>query len=78
MKYRIVSYSVAVVALVGVLSLVLLSVPAAQDGAPTTSAADVTPRLPNGHPDFTGFFNRDHFDGDPIEVKTRRARRYQN
>ncbi len=69
MKYRIVSYSVAVVALVGVLSLVLLSVPAAQDGAPATSAADVTPRLPNGHPDFTGFFNRDHFEGDPIEER---------
>ena len=59
MKYRFISYTVAAAALVGVLSLILVSEPAAQFGNPAavkTAQALPTPRMSDGHPDMTGFY----------------------
>jgi hypothetical protein len=45
----------------------------AQDGAPTgrkPTAAKATPRMPDGHPDLSGFYNLgDIYSGDPVEEK---------
>ena len=57
MKSRSISYSVVVAALAGALSLLLVSMPAAQNGAPAANPADrPTPLLANGYPDFSGFY----------------------
>ena len=63
MKNRLASFGVAAVALVGVLCLLLVSMPAAQRGATDViiggevvrpsvkyDTTSPTPRLPNGHP----------------------------
>src|SRR5689334_9574292 len=54
--------------------LSLLPVPAgAQGGAAASAAAAAskpTPRTPDGHPDFSGFYNLvDIYHGDPVEEK---------
>ena len=70
MKSRLASSGVAAAALVGVLCLLLVSMPAAQQGGATDviigrevvrpsvkyDTTSPTPRLPNGHPDFSGFY----------------------
>src|SRR5260370_7401407 len=67
-----------VVSLAGVVCIVLLSllpVPAAaqagQSAASSAAAASKpTPRTPDGHPDFSGFYNLDDvYHGDPKEEK---------
>ncbi len=65
MRYHHINYSVIAIAVVGVLLLLSQTTPAAQNQAAAGTAA--TPRLSDGHPDFTGFYNRDHFLGDPVE-----------
>jgi hypothetical protein len=69
MKHRFVSYGIVVVALAGVLSLLLVSMPAAQHGAAEDDPeSKPTPRLSNGRPDFSGYYgNSDHFQGDVVE-----------
>src|SRR6476660_560764 len=64
---RWVNYGVITVAMIGVLVLLLVSMPAAQNKAPAgkPAAAEKTPRTADGHPDFSGFYNRDAFHGDP-------------
>src|SRR6185295_1195446 len=67
---RFATYAVVGVALVGVLALLLVSMPfAAQRGADRNAAAAAkpTPRLADGHPDFTGFYNGAAELGDPVE-----------
>jgi len=54
--------------------LSLLPVPAAAQGGAAASAAAAaskpTPRTPDGHPDFSGFYNLvDIYHGDPVEEK---------
>lgn len=57
MKMRLINYGVAAGALAGVLSLVLLSMPAAQSGAPVANPeARPTPRTADGHPDLNGYW----------------------
>jgi hypothetical protein len=67
MKGRAISYAVVAVAFVAVLSLLLVSMPAAQESGAASNKP--VPRLANGKPDFSGFYNRDHFSGDPIEER---------
>jgi len=59
MKNRFLTYGVVAAALLGVLSLLLISSPAAQNAAQGTNAAagKPTPRMSNGKPDFSGFYN---------------------
>lgn len=71
-SYGVVAASVAAVLSFGVLSL--LSFPlAAQEGQPSAHSASETkptPRTPDGHPDFSGFYNlADVYHGDPKEEK---------
>lgn len=64
MKYRLISCSVIAVAILGLLSLTL---PETEHGRPTTSVEAATvPRMPDGHPDLSGFW----FDaqGDPLGI----------
>jgi hypothetical protein len=81
MRYRLISYSVTAVTMVGVLCLFLISTPAAQNQyavpAQSQKAAEVpTPRLSDGHPDLTGywggnqpnFFTAQAHDGDVPNV----------
>lgn len=61
MKSRILTYGVIAAALVGVLSLLLVSRPAAQGfgnnpAAQAAALAKPTPRLSDGHPDLSGFY----------------------
>ncbi len=67
MRNRLMSYGVAAIATLGVLCLFLVSKPAAQDKVTKVTAGPVrtadkdpasmpTPRLSDGHPDFTGFW----------------------
>lgn len=68
MKYRMSSYAVAVATMVGVLTLGMVSESAAQNNTPAAKAAATakkTPRTPDGRPDFSGFYNRDIYHGDP-------------
>ena len=74
MKHRLISCSVIAVAMIGVLSLFLLSMPAAQDGSGPVAkrAADnqatpnrPTPRTADGHVDFSGFYNDYEVSQDP-------------
>jgi hypothetical protein len=57
MKKRLVSYGVAAAAMLGVMSILLVSAPA-QNRAAAAAKADTkpTPRMPDGHPDFTGYY----------------------
>ncbi len=69
MRIRLMSFSYAIVAAatIGVVSLLLVATPAAQQGAPAAEPEE-TPRLSNGRPDFSGFYgNSDRFLGDSIE-----------
>jgi hypothetical protein len=70
-SYRLVAASAGAVLSFGALSL--LSVPvAAQEGpsAPSAAASKPTPRMADGHPDFSGFYNlADIYHGDPKEEK---------
>jgi hypothetical protein len=62
MNRRFISYSILAVAALCVLSLALVSAPAAQNqaAAPKSAAAAVsTPRMPDGHPDLTGYWAGD-------------------
>jgi len=68
-RKRFVSYGVVALAMVGVLSLLLMA--AAQNAPATKPAAEVkpenkpTPRLADGHPDLSGFYNNtDRYRGD--------------
>src|SRR5579864_7782913 len=67
MRNRLMSYGVVAMAMLGVLCLFLVSKPAAQDKVTRVTAGPVrtadkdpasmpTPRLSDGHPDFTGFW----------------------
>ncbi len=71
MRIRLMSFSYAIVAAatIGIVSLLLVATPAAQQGTPAADADAVAmPRLLNGHPDFSGFYgNSAQFLGDPIE-----------
>ena len=62
MKIRVTSLAAAVV--FGVLCTLSVSVSATQNAAP---AKKPTPRTADGRPDLTGFYNRTHFFGDPVE-----------
>jgi hypothetical protein len=62
---RWINYGVAAAAMLGVMVLLFVSTPAAQNTAPAAKAAVKTPRTADGHPDFSGFYNRDIFHGDP-------------
>jgi hypothetical protein len=85
MKVRFVSYGVVVVALAGVLSLLLVSMPAAQQDAVRTFSADEwvtaadtdrpTPLLANGRPDFSGFYGGKYGTetGGPLSSTTAKA-----
>jgi len=55
MKSRLLSYAVAAAAMLGVMSLLIVGMQAAQRGGPNP-AAQPTPRTPSGHPDLTGFY----------------------
>jgi hypothetical protein len=78
MKARWISYLLSAVGLVGVLSLMLVSSPAAQNQATAAKPkADVkpenmpTPKLADGHPDFSGFYNNtDRYRGDFNDVES--------
>src|ERR1700730_4589687 len=67
--------AIILAAVFSVFLLSLLPVPAAaQAGQSAASAAAAaskpTPRTPDGHPDFSGFYNLvDIYHGDPIEEK---------
>jgi hypothetical protein len=77
MKDRLTSYVLFAASLGAVLFFgmsSLLSVPvAAQEGptsAPSAAQSKPTPRTPDGHPDFSGFYNlADIYHGDPKEEK---------
>jgi hypothetical protein len=77
MKDRLASYGLVAASLGAVFSfgaLSLLPVPlAAQEGpssAPSAASSKPTPRTPDGHPDFSGFYNlADVYHGDPKEEK---------
>jgi hypothetical protein len=69
MKHRFVTYGVMAAAMAGVLLLILLSFPAAQNTATKAPATVPTPRLTDGHPDFSGFYGSDRFEGDPVEER---------
>ena len=81
MKSRFVSYAVAAIALAGVLSLLLVSAPAAQN-KPAATKNEIKPedmplpRLADGHPDFSGFYHgatsgiSDAEDGEQVTTKT--------
>jgi len=58
MKDRFITYGVVMVAVVCLLSLVFVSMPVAQNVNPNVARAQAkpTPRLPDGHPDMTGFY----------------------
>jgi len=56
MKTRLISYAVAAAAMLGVLSLLLVTAPAAQNQPAGNQANVATPRMPDGRPDFTGFY----------------------
>src|SRR5262249_26914373 len=62
MKFRTITYGVAAVATASLLSFVLVSRPAAQNGgaaaqkATQAALAKQTPRMADGHPDLTGFY----------------------
>jgi hypothetical protein len=60
MKTRALDYCFLVVAVVGLLSL-FLPAPIAQNAAPAAKAVP-TPRLADGHPDFSGFYGGRHGD----------------
>src|SRR5262245_27932008 len=63
MKVRFLSGTLAVAAFVGVISLVFVSRPAAQNAAPAVKPSEKpTPRLSNGRPDFSGFYGGKHGD----------------
>lgn len=67
---RRLSYGVAAVALLGVLSLLFVTAPAAQnpqDARIAAASAKPTPRLADGHPDFGGFYGGPAELGDPVE-----------
>jgi hypothetical protein len=57
--------------MMGISALLMASKPAAQNTKPPapaakpSAAAKATPRTPDGHPDFSGFYDRDIFHGDP-------------
>src|SRR5262245_1730274 len=64
-RKRFVGYGVVALSLVGVLSLLLMA--AAQTKAPATVKPEdrPTPRMTDGHPDFSGFYNNtDRYRGD--------------
>jgi hypothetical protein len=58
MKHRLANYAVAAFSTVGVLSLLFLSTPAAQQRPLSQAEAEkkATPRTPAGHPDMSGFY----------------------
>ncbi len=63
MERRIISYTVVAMAVVGVLSLLLVSIPAAQNETPAEMPEErPTPRLANGRPDFSGFYGGKYGD----------------
>jgi hypothetical protein len=64
MKHQLFKYSIVFAAVVLGFSSLLISMAAAQQGA-----SKAIPRLENGRPDFSGFYNRDHFSGDPVEER---------
>ena len=80
MRDRFVGYAVIALAVVCVMSLLFVSMPAAQNAAPAAkapaAAPPATPRLANGHPDLTGYWagNQENFfteqkdDGDVPNV----------
>jgi hypothetical protein len=84
MKSRLISYAVAAVAMVAVLALWLVSMPAARGQAPAAQAgrgrgpADTTPvpRMTDGHPDFSGFYHggtsgiSEADEGEQVTTKT--------
>jgi hypothetical protein len=50
-------FALMAITLMGLVSLIFVSMPAAQDQAPPSKAAAVpTPRMPDGHPDLTGYW----------------------
>ena len=65
MKTRVISYSIVAAAVFVVLSLLLVSIPAAQNAAPARTVA--TPRLPDGRSNFSGYYAPDRSAGDPVE-----------
>jgi hypothetical protein len=75
MKDHLASYGPLVVTLAAALSLgVLWSVPVSAQEGPTSAASapqsKPTPRTPDGHPDFSGFYNlADIYHGDPHDEK---------
>src|SRR5687767_2648809 len=62
MKARIFNQIVVAGAAVGVLALLLVSAPVAQNRAEQAPDNRPTPRLANGKPDFSGFFGGRHGD----------------
>src|SRR5688500_4336503 len=58
MKYPLISHTVVAAATLGVLSLLLLSTPVAQQRPISQAEAEKkpTPRTPSGKPDFSGFY----------------------
>jgi hypothetical protein len=64
----IVSLAIAAIVVLGI-SVAFVSAPAAQNkpagNTATKPATATTPRLADGHPDFSGFYDRDIFHGDP-------------
>jgi hypothetical protein len=69
MKSRFMIYGVAALAMLGIVSLLFVSMPAAQNKKPSPASA-ATPRLPDGHPDLNGFYNdTDRYTGDPDQEK---------
>jgi len=56
MKSRLVTYSLVAAVVLGAVSLFLVSMPAAQNGAPGAAAKKAIPRTADGHPDLNGFW----------------------
>jgi hypothetical protein len=67
MDTRHARYAVAAASMLGVLLLLFVSMPAAQQHGTAPASNTETPRLANGRPDFSGFYNRDSFTGDAVE-----------
>src|SRR5262245_2210942 len=61
MKTRVLDCCFLAVGVVGLLALVFVSAPVAQNAAPAAKAVP-TPRLADGHPDFSGFYSGRHGD----------------
>jgi hypothetical protein len=69
MNPRFLTYSVPVTAMLGIVMLLSASINAAQNRASASNPASAkpTPRMSDGHPDFSGFYNGDTRNADPNE-----------